>query len=237
MISTPTERRRPAGRTPARSDVQPSFPAITRPAGLAHAAAPQPVPEPTHHHLPAWVRRAHGQARPILADQLAALQGDLRDEHGQRVEEFVGRISSGKFSQAFQYAQLISDGQQLVERQRRDNAEAARMQRTLETARRRASDALRDAGDRVPPETSSRLNKALRAAADAESLKAVETEVRQAVGAARGVAERRREREISRTKSRIEKSTPRGGTVAEPAEDWQDVLRRLQEQMASEERV
>lgn len=237
MISTPTERRRPAGRTPARSDVQPSFPAITRPVGLAHATNPQPVPEPTHHHLPAWVRRAHGQARPILGDQLAVLQGDLREEYRRRVEEFVGRISAGKFSQAFQYAQLISDGQHLVERQRRDNADAARAQRTLEAARRRAADALRDAGDRLPADTASRLNKALRAAADAESLKGIETEVRQAMGAARGVAERRREREISRTRSRIEKSTPRGAADAEPAQDWQDVLRRLQEQMAAEERV
>jgi hypothetical protein len=236
MISTPTERRRPAGRAP-RSDVQPSYPAITRPAGLAHAATPQPVPEPTHHHLPAWVRRAHGQARPILADQLAALQGDVREEYRQRVDEFVARISSGKFSQAFQYSQLVADGQRLVERQRRDSAEAARAQRALETARRRAADSLRDAGDRIPPETSSRLNKALRAATDTDSLKAVEAEVRQAAGAARGVAERRREREISRTRSRIEKTTPRGAAAAEPSEGWQDVLRRLQEQMAAEERV
>lgn len=237
MISTPTERRRSAGRSPARNDAQPNFPAITRPVGLAHATTPQPVPEPTHHHLPAWVRRAHGQARPILSDQLGVLQGDLRDEYRGRIEDFVGRINSGKFSQAFEYAQLISDGQQLVERQRRDNAEAARAQRTLEAARRRAADALRDAGDRLPADTASRLHKAIRAAGDVESLKAVETEVRQAAGAARGVADRRREREISRTRSRIEKSTPRGAADAEPAQDWQDVLRRLQEQMAAEERV
>lgn len=235
MISTPTERRRPNGR--ARTEVQPSFPAITRPVGLPRAPTPAAVPEPQHHHLPSWVRRAHGQARPIIADQLALLSGDLHDEYQQRVQDFVAAVSSGKFSQAFQYAQLISDGQQLVDRQRRVNAQAQRTQRTLDAARKRASDALRDAGDRVPAETAARLNRSLRAATEPEALRAVEAEVRQAVGAARGVEDRRREREISRTRNRIEKATPRGATIAEPAQDWQDVLRRLQEQMAAEERV
>jgi hypothetical protein len=235
MISSPTERRRPAGR--ARNEVQPSFPAITRPIGLARAAAPVAVPEPQHHHLPSWVRRAHAQARPILGDQLGALSGALRDEFQERVDEFVARISSGKFSQAFQYAQLVNDGQELVERQRRENAQAARAQRALETARKRATDALRDAGERLPAETSARLNRALRSASDPNALRTVETEVRQAVGAARGVEDRRREREISRTRTRIEKATPRGAATAEPVQDWQDVLRKLQEQMAAEERV
>lgn len=235
MISSPTERRRPAGR--ARNDVQPSFAAIARPVGLPRAAAPLPVAEPQHHHLPSWVRRAHAQARPILADQLAALSGTLRDEYQQRVDDFVARISSGKFSQAFQYAQLITEGQELVERQRRDNAQALRAQRTLDSARKRASDALRAAGERLPAETSARLNRALRSASDSDALRTVETEVRQAVGAARGVEDRRRDREISRTRSRIEKATPRGAATAEQTQDWQDVLRKLQEQMAAEERV
>ena len=236
MISTPTERRRPPAR--ARNDVQPSFPAITRPVGLPRAAAPPAlVPEPQHHHLPSWVRRAHGQARPIIADQLAVLSGDMRDDYERRVQEFTARISSGKFSQAFQYAQLINDGQQLVERQRRESAHAQRAQRALDAARKRAGDALREAGDRLPAETAARLNRSLRAATDPEALRAVETEVRQALGAARGVEDRRRDREISRTRSRIEKATPRGAAIAEPAQDWQDVLRRLQEQMAAEERV
>jgi hypothetical protein len=236
MISTPTERRRPVGRAAARNDAQPSFPPITRPVGLPHSPAASSVPEPEHHHLPSWVRRAHSQARPILADQLALLTGDLHEEYLGRITEFVARINSGKFSQAFQYAQLITDGQQLVDSQRRANAEAARAQRAVEAARRRVSDALRDAGDRIAPDAATRLSRALRAASDVDSLRALEVEVKQAASAARGVEERRRDREISRTKSRIEKTTPRGAAV-EPAQDWQEVLRRLQEQMAAEERA
>ena len=237
MISTPTERRRPAGRAPARNDAQPSFPPITRPTGLPHSPAAPPVPEPEHHHLPSWVRRAHAQARPILADQLALLTGDLHDQYLARLNEFMARINSGKFSQAFQYAQLITDGQQLVDSQRRANAETARAQRAVEAARRKVSDALRDGGDRIPAETAARLSRASRAAGDVDALRALEIEVKQAVGAARGVEERRRDREISRTKTRIEKTTPRGAAAVEPAQDWQEVLRRLQEQMAAEERA
>ena len=237
MISTPTERRRPAGRAAARNDVQPSFPPITRPVGLPRAAAAPAVPDPEHHHLPSWVRRAHAQARPILADQLALLSGDLHDAYLGRINEFIARINSGKFSQAFQYAQLISDGQKLVDRQRRENAEIARAQRAVDGARRKAGDAIRDAGDRLPAETATRLNRQLRAATDVDSIRAIETEVKQALGAARGVEERRRDREISRTKSRIEKTAPRGAPAAEPAQDWQEVLRRLQEQMTAEEGV
>ena len=236
MISTPTERRRPAGRAAARSDAQPSYPPITRPVGLPHSPAAPSVPEPEHHHLPSWVRRAHAQARPILADQLAVLTGELHDEYLARITEFVARISSGKFSQAFQYSQLITDGQQFVDRQRTANADAARAQRVVEAARRKAGDALRDAGDRIPAEMSTRLSRALRAASDVDAMQAIEAEVKGAIGTARGVAERRRDREISRTKSRIEKTTPRGAAAVEPAQDWQDVLRRLQEQMASEDR-
>jgi hypothetical protein len=217
--------------------VQPSFPPITRPVGLPRAAAAPSIPDPEHHHLPSWVRRAHGQARPILADQLALLTGDLHEEYLERINAFLARINSGKFSQAFQYAQLITDGQQLVDRQRRENADAARAQRAIDGVRRKVGDALRDAGERVPAETATRLHRQIRAATDVGTLRGVEAEVKQAVGAARGVADRRRDREISRTKSRIEKTAPRGATAVEPAQDWQEVLRRLQEQMAAEERV
>ena len=235
MISTPTDRRRPSGRAKPRADVQPSFPTITRPVGLPRAATPPAVAEPQHHHLPAWVRRAYGQARPILGDQLAALNGESRDRFERSIEEFTARINEGKFSQAFNYSQLITHGQELVEQQRRDNAETARAHRAVESARRHASDALRDASSRISTDSAARLTKALRSATEVDAIKDVETEVRQAVDAARGVEERRREREISRTRSRIQKTTPRTGAASEPAQDWQDVLRRLQEQMAAEE--
>ena len=181
--------------------------------------------EPEHHHLPAWVRRAFGQARPILADQLDALTGDARTQFERGIDDITSR------SQAFNYPQLILHGQELYRQQRREQAEAARAQRSLESARRRVQEALRDGAGRLTPEISARLNKSLRAADGVESVKAVEADVRQALDAAHGVEERRRDREISRTKSRIQKTA----TSSEPAEDWQDVLRRLQEQMTADE--
>jgi len=232
MISSPADKRSPSGRARSRPDVQPSFPVITRPTGLPRSAAPPEVVEPQHHHLPAWVRRAYSLARPILADQLALLTGDTRERYERDIDEFTSRINAGKFSQAFNYQQLIVHGQQLVDEERREHAEAARAQRAVETARRRASDVLKDG--RLASDSASRLNKALRSAGDVESIKALEKEVRQAVESARGVEVRRREREISRTRSRIEKTTPRGPTTATQPEDWQDVLRRLQEQMVAE---
>ena len=235
MISTPTDRRRPPGRAKPRTDVQPNFPTITRPVGLQRAATPPAVVEPQHHHLPAWVRRAYGQARPILADQLAALSGESREQFERSIDDFTARISEGKFSQAFNYSQLIAHGQQLVEEQRRENAEVARAQRAVETARRHASDALRDASTRLSGDAAARLNKALKAAAGVDAIKEVEAEVRQAIDSARGIEERRREREISRTKTRIQKTTPRAASASGQTEDWQDVLRRLQSQMAAEE--
>ena len=231
MISTPTERGRRNTRPRAASAAPGSFPSIIRPAGLPHAATPVNVREPEHHHLPAWVRRAFGQARPILADQLSVLHGNARGELELGIDDITSRISEGKFSHAFNYPQLIAHGQELYERQRQEQAEAGRAQRVLESARRHASDALRDGATQLTPEVSTRLTKALRAAGDLETIKTVETEVRQALDSARSGEERRRDREISRTKNRIQKTaTPSG-----PAEDWQDVLRRLQEQMTADE--
>ncbi len=59
-------------------------------------------------------------------------------------------------------------------------------------------------------------------------------EVEQSVAAARNNEERRRDREIDRTRSRIRKTLPRAVATAEPAETWQDVLRRFAESQASE---
>jgi len=231
MISTPTERKRRSAGPRATAAAPANFPAIIRPPGLPRATSPQDVREPEHHHLPAWVRRAFGQARPILADQLSALTGDARAQLERGIDDVTSRINEGKFSQAFNYPQLISHGEELYRLQRREQAEAARVQRSVESSRRHAQDALRDGAGRLTPEVSARLNKALRAAVDVEAIKAIEADMRQALDSARGVEERRREREISRTKTRIQKTA----ATSEPAEDWQDVLRRLQEQMSAEE--
>lgn len=222
---------RPHTRTPQNA----AFPAIVRPPGAPHAANPAPVPEPAHHHLPSWVKRAYAQARPILADLLGSLDGDLRDELQRAADDVTERISSGKFSLAFQYPQLISSGMDLYRRQQKADAEAARAARVLDVARRRAGEILRDAGPRLSADVTARLHRSLRAAASAEEIAAVEAEVRQATDSAQSVEGRRREREINRTRTKIQRAAPRGQVAsASSTETWQDVLRRLQEQMTED---
>jgi len=151
----------------------------------------------------------------------------------EAIAQLTSVISSGKFSQAFRYADLIALGERLLAEHRRDQAEAARVQRTLDAARKRVNDQLRDAATQVPQETWSRLSKSLRAASDLDAINAVGDEVTASLSSARTVQERRREREIHRTRTRIQRSTPRSQTSAPPAEDWVEVLRRLQEEMTA----
>ena len=212
-----------------------AFPAIVRPVGAPRATTPAPVPEPSHHHLPAWVKRAYAQARPILADLLGSLEGEPREQLQRSVDEITARINTGKFSQAFQYPQLIASGMELYQEQRATNAERARAAHALDLLRRRGSDLLRDAGPQLPPEVTSRLGRSLRGATSAEEIAEVETEVRQAVESARSVQDRKREREITKTRTKIQRAAPRAqARPVETTETWQDVLRRLQEQMAQE---
>ncbi len=227
VITRPARPSRPHGPAP----MPPGLPAMVRPEGLQRAAVPGAVPEPQHHHLPAWVRRAHSQARPILADMLGVLSGDRRDRLATALDEVTAEISAGRFSQAFRYADLIAEGERLVAEQRIESEAAERAQRVIETARRRVADRLRDAATILSPDVSSRLGKALRSAADEEAIAAVEREVSVALETARTQHDRRREREISKTRTRIERAVPRSGGGM--AEDWQDVLRRLQEEMAT----
>jgi hypothetical protein len=62
---------------------------------------------------------------------------------------------------------------------------------------------------------------------------AVVTEAQQSVAVARTHEEKRRDREIDRTRSRIRKTLPRAAAT-EPSETWQDVLRRFAESQGSE---
>ncbi len=212
-----------------------AFPAIVRPVGAPRATTPAPVAEPSHHHLPAWVKRTYAQARPILADLLGSLDGAPRDALQRAVDETTERINAGKFSQAFQYPQLISFGMEQYQQQRSANAERARAAHALDLLRRRGSDMLRDAAPQLAPDVASRLTKSLRAASTAEEITEVETEVRQAVEASRTTQDRKREREITRTRTKIQRAAPRvQARPVENTETWQDVLRRLQEQMAQE---
>jgi hypothetical protein len=175
------------------------------------------------------VRRAHGQARPILADLIGNLTGEPRQQFSAQVAELVEGMSAGKFSLAWQYPRVIDQGWALLERQRKDAEEEARRRRGLESARRRVADQLRDAGGRLAPETANRLQKTLRSADGVDAIKGVATELDQAVAAVRTLEERRRDREIDRTRERIRRALPRGAVAEGPAETWQDALRRIAE--------
>ncbi|MFN2569540.1 MAG: hypothetical protein ABR564_08070 [Candidatus Dormibacteria bacterium] len=209
-------------------------PRITRPQNLPRAVRPGTVPAPDHHHLPGWVRRAHGQAQPILADLMGALEGERRTEMSARLEALVGSISAGKFSQAWHYPRLIEEGRSLLEAQQRDNAEAARARTAVEQSRRRVSDQLRDNADRLPSDTAGRLGRALRSATDRETVAAVAREVEGAVGSVRTLEERRRDREIGRTRAKIRKALPKSAPLESSAETWQETLRRFAEQQAAQ---
>lgn len=181
------------------------------------------------------MKRAFAQARPILADLLGSLEGTPRDDFQRAIDDITERINAGKFSQAFQYPQLIATGMELYTQQRSSNAERARAAHALDLLRRKGSDMLRDAGPQLAPDATSRLSRALRGATTVEEIAEVETEVRQAVDAARSTQDRKREREITKTRTKIQRAAPRAqARPVETTETWQDVLRRLQEQMAQE---
>lgn len=211
----------------------PRLPRINRPTGLASAARPGEVPEPQHRHLPGWVRRVHGQARPVLADLLGTLSGEPRRLFDGEVGELVSGISAGRFSLAWQYPQLIDQGWALVERSRREAEAQARRRQSVEVARRRVGEQLRDAADRLAPEAAHRLHRDLTAATDVETIKHIGTELGQSLSSARSVEERRRDREIDRTRERLRRSLPQGGGDEAPSESWQDALRRIAEQVSA----
>jgi hypothetical protein len=211
-----------------------AFPLIVRPRGAPKASTPAAVPEPMHHHLPAWVRRAHSQAQPILADLIGSLDGEPRQELNDAVDALTGLISSGKFSQAWRYPDLIKTGQRLYDRQSKEKLEAQREQRALEGNRRKAAELLRDSGVALPPDVAARLSRELRSAADHAGINEVSTHIREAIASARTVQEKRREREIDRTRAQIQRA-PARETTSDANDSWQDVLFRLKQQMSKEE--
>jgi len=203
------------------------------------ADKPAPIPAPEHHHLPGWVRRDFARARPPLSNLLALLEGDAHDQFAKRIAELTEGISSGKFSLAWQYPDLVDEGRTLYDKQRRESAESARANRQLDTARRRVLDRVRDAGDGLAPEVSARLQRQLRSATDSDAINVVNTELDGVLSTARSSADKRREREIERTKARIMRSAAAAGAAeATPqAETWQDVLRRFAEEQAAGSRA
>lgn len=229
----PSAPRRPGGGSPGGRDRRTT---AQRLGNFPRADKPENIPTPEHHHLPGWVRRDFARARPPLSNILALLEGEVHDEFAKRIAELTEGISSGKFSLAWQYPDLVDEGRTLYERQRRDGAEVARANRQLDTARRRIQDRIRDAADALTPDVSARLQRQLRSAADAEAIAAVGSELDGMMSTARSSADKRREREIERTKQRIRRSASAAGVAAggEPqTETWQDVLRRFAEQQAA----
>lgn len=224
-------RQRASNAASRRTSSPPQQQEIVRPRGLPRAAVPATVPTPEHHHLPGWVRRAHGQARPILADLLGLLDGEDRATLVARLDQLTSTMSSGKFSAALQYPQLIAEGMRSLDKQRKDSVAINAQRRSLETVRRKVSDQLRDATS-LNAEATARLNRALRSATDVEGVRAVEAEVGQAAGSARTSQEKRRDREIQRTRARIQSAVPHG--AEEQGETWQDVLRRFADQQGGD---
>ena len=229
----PPARSKANGRRRERPPVPQSSPPqlkIVRPRGLGPASKPGAIAAPSHHHLPGWVRRAFSQAQPILADLLGALEGTRREQLTTHIEEVTAEINAGKFSRTWLYPRLIEEGQDLLASQRREVAEQGRAKRALEAARRRVSEQLRTAGAEVAPDVVSRLNRSLKECEDPQGVAQVESELRDALAAARANQDRRREREIGRTRSKILKSLPRTAPEADTSETWQDTLRRFLEQ-------
>lgn len=227
-------RRRPrrAGEPPAEaaSRAQPGRAGRRAPRAWPRAERPGSVASPEHHHLPGWVRRDYARHRPALADLLGLLQGEERAAFQRRIDEVTAAISAGKFSQAWQYPELVTEGRRLYERHRDANQAAQRAGRALETARRRAAERLRDAAGTLTPDHSARLHRQLRAATDAAAIAEVAAEADRSLNQARSSDARRRDREIERTRERIYRTLPRAVTAAEePSETWQDVLRRFAE--------
>jgi hypothetical protein len=206
---------------------------IVRPRGAPHASTPATVPEPRHHHLPAWVRRAYGQAQPILGDLAGSLEGDARQELMKAVTEVTELISSGKFSAAWRYPELIAGAQSQYEAQVKQKQAAERERKALENARRKAGELLRDPGVALAADVVTRLNRELRSAGDQAAVDDIAARIREAVASARTAQVKRREREIDRARARIRRA-PAAESASEDGSSWQDVLLKLKQQMSRE---
>ncbi len=225
----------PGGRAPRQPAANGNRTTAQRLGNFPRADRPADIPAPEHHHLPGWVRRDFARARPPLSNILALLEGDARQEFKDKIDELTKGISAGRFSLAWQYPDLVDEGRTLYEKQRRESAESARANRQLDTARRRVQDRIRDAADQLGADVSARLQRQLRNATDAEAINAVAQELDGVATAAKSTAEKRREREIERTRARIRRTAAAAGTAdaAPQNETWQDVLRRFAEQQAA----
>ncbi len=180
------------------------------------------------------MKRVYGQARPILGDLLGGLEGEARTNLQNRIDVLTTGINAGKFSLAWNYPRIIDDGHTLYQRSRQENAELFRQRRTIELARRKVANMLRDGAAKLGAETNARFTKEMRGANDLEAIASLETEVKADLAQARSAGERRRDREIDRTRQRILKTIPKSAASVAPQESWQDVLRRFAESQKAE---
>lgn len=208
---------------------------VPRPRPMGRSGFANNVPLPAHKHLPNWVRRAHGQIAPQLGEIMASLHGEPRELIDTKLREMTEQISAGKFSIAWQYPQLLEMAQQLGDRQKTEDASEYASRRGVDMVRRRAEVQLRTIGGGLSPDVLSRLERELRGASDMEGLMSVESQIQELSHSVQTVAQKKRSREIEKTKTRLAKSLPLNySAVNEPQESWQDVLRRFATEQSSD---
>jgi hypothetical protein len=205
------------------------LPRIIRPRDLPQAPRPADVPQPEHAHLPGWVRKVHADAAPIFGDLLAQLEGEDKTKLEERITATIAQINAGKFSNAWHYPTLIEQGFASWARERNQKFESDRARRDMDGKRKQLTAAVRDPLSKLSTVTASKLARELASAREPEAMEAVELEVNRAIESAQSADNRRREREISKTRDRITRTAPKSKSKPEQPESWQDVLKRLTE--------
>jgi len=175
------------------------------------------------------VRKVHTEAAPIFGDLLAQLDGEDRAKLEQRIAATVAQINTGKFSNTWHYPTLIEQGFASWARERNQKFEAERARRDMDGKRKQLTAAVRDPLSKLSTETASKLARAITSAREPEALGVAELEVNRAIEAAQSADNKRREREISKTRERISRSAPKSKSSEPETESWQDVLKRLTE--------
>lgn len=102
------------------------MPRIVRPARLIRSENRVRLRAPEHQHLPRWVQRTHEQADSVLGDILAQMTPSSRADIERQVRELVDTISTGKFSAAWDYPQVIQTAMEKLEAERAEAAATAR---------------------------------------------------------------------------------------------------------------
>lgn len=188
------------------------------------------VPAPQHHHLPGWVRRTYAEVRPQLAELLTSLPEPALSEFRHELQKLTDGIAQGRFSLAWQYSALTERGNALREKYQQQAQEQAKQRHNFESRQKKLEQKLRVAAGTIAPENLNRLTRALRLAQSEVAIEELERELQTTMAEAQTSHDRKREREIARTKSRLQKTIPSTQDSRSPTEAWQDVLKRLASQ-------